>query len=34
MMTEKVKKYDLLLRQAQSLAEGETDDIEIGRAHV
>lgn len=29
MMTEKVKKYDLLLRQAQSLAEGETDDIAL-----
>lgn len=29
MMTEKVKKYDLLLRQAKSLAEGETDDIAL-----
>ena len=29
MMTEKAKKYDLLLRQAQSLAEGETDDIAL-----
>lgn len=29
MMTEKVKKYDLLLRQAQSLAEDETDDIAL-----
>lgn len=29
MMTEKVKKYDLLLHQAQSLAEGETDDIAL-----
>ena len=28
-MTEKAKKYDLLLRQAQSLAEGETDDIAL-----
>ena len=28
-MTEKVKKYDLLLRQAKSLAEGETDDIAL-----
>lgn len=29
MMTEKAEKYDLLLRQAQSLAEGETDDIAL-----
>ncbi len=28
-MTEKEKKYDLLLRQIQSLAEGETDDIAL-----